>query len=133
MVISTSYQIPRILALKSAILTRGQYSYQVLFNFNNFSEKEIRDVTLHLVTYKSKDYKEFPNINNFTDFEINVLGRNSYPYTYNIPVGESNFLVNVSIYVNGNYSQCTDGSLDKPLYLLLFFRSLSSLIFPLER
>jgi hypothetical protein len=31
MVISTSYQIPRILALKPAILTRGQYNlpYQV--------------------------------------------------------------------------------------------------------
>jgi len=99
-------------------------NYQVLLNFNNFSEKEIRDVTFHLVTYKSKDYKEIPDINNYTDFAINILGANSYPYMYNIPAGESDFLVNVSIYVNGNYPQCTDGSLDKPLYLLLFFGSL---------
>lgn len=99
-------------------------NYQVLLNFNNFSEKEIRDVTLHLVTYKSKDYKAIPDIYNYADFESNVLGTNSYPYRYNFPAGESDFLVNVSIDVNGNDPQCTDGSLDKPLYLLLFFGSL---------
>lgn len=99
-------------------------NYRVLLNFNNFSEKEIGNLTFYLVTYKSKDYKEIPDVYNYIDFVINVLGTNSD--RYNIPVGESDFLVNISIDVlDGNYSQCTDGSLDKPLYLLLFFGSLA--------
>jgi len=106
--------------------------YQVRLNFNNFSQNEIGEVTFHLVTHQSRDYKEIPDINHYVDFEINVLGRNSYPYRYTIPAGESEFAVDMSIYVNENYSQCTDGSLDKPLYLLLFLGALGHTDSPLE-
>ncbi len=97
--------------------------YQVLLNFKNSSEKEIR-VFSELVTYKNKDYKVYPDIYDYADFQTNVLGSDGLQYT--IPTGESHIVFDVSIFVTRNDLQCTDGSLDKPLYLLLFFGPLGN-------
>jgi hypothetical protein len=98
--------------------------YQVLLTYKNSSKDEIK-ADFFLVSYQGKEFREYPDFYNYTDFYISVLGED-YGYSKTIPIGESRTTVDIYIWVNENYSQCTDGSLEKPLYLLLFVDILGS-------
>jgi hypothetical protein len=89
----------------------GDATYEVVLNVKNLSQKEISDADFYLVTYKSKNDRYVSDFlkNNFLGSERD---RNI------IPIGESDIVIDVSIDVNENYSECKDGSLEKPLYLM---------------
>jgi hypothetical protein len=124
-----NYDSDVIVAINSESFFLNSHSdpmYEVVLNFKNNSEKEFTDVTYWLVTYQNKDAKNFADI---IDNLVNFLGNNEDRKI--IPVGESDIVIDVSIYVDEYYSQCKDGSLDKPLYLLLFSTSMGNTNNPL--
>ncbi len=91
------------------IRNQTDVNYEVVLNVNNPSQTDIKNVDFYLVTDAGKDGKHFADI--VGDF-LGSNDRNTFP------AGESTISIEVSIYVNDNYPQCKDGSLEKPLYLL---------------
>lgn len=120
-----------VTAKEEIFFLRDYYNpiYRVTLNFNNLSGKEITGLDYFLVTYKDKKAKGFGEIVEDQIYVIDFLGSNEKRNI--IPVGESDVVVDVYIYLNENYSQCSDGSLEKPLYLLLFSNSIGSTDQPL--
>jgi len=103
------------------LTSQGNPTYEVALNFKNSSKKEFTDVTFWLVTYQNRDAKNEVDMLNTS---VGFLGSNEDRKI--IPIGESDIVIDVSIYVDESYSQCKDGSLDKPLYLLLFSTSMGN-------
>jgi len=121
-----------IVTIKSeSLLDKGYRDlyYEVVLNFKNSSGKEITDVDYFLVPYQDKDAKQYGTITDNTVYVITALGSNEHRGT--IPAGESDIVIDLFVYLNENFPVCKNGSLDKPLYLLLLSSSIGSPDHPL--